>query len=104
VAPTCASGPCVRIPAHPPAPTRPHSFAAGGDPDAEAAARALCEEAEIATILSDSSEQEAPVYLSSTPKSFESWKTGGSYSSALVSNTKAASEDGAAGGQHQSVR
>lgn len=45
------------------------------DEEAEAAALSACSEAEISTILSDSSEAKAPVYMSSTPMSFQMWGT-----------------------------
>jgi hypothetical protein len=46
---------------------------AGGDAEAEAAARAVCADAEIATIASDAAPAEPPVYLAATPQSFQRW-------------------------------
>eukprot|EP00877_Chromochloris_zofingiensis_P007150 jgi/Chrzof1/2689/Cz11g25090.t1 len=45
----------------------------GGDEEAEKAARQVCKEAEISVILSDSQEAKEPLYLDSTPKSFQMW-------------------------------
>jgi hypothetical protein len=42
----------------------------GGDQEAEAAALAVCKEAEITTIVLDSKPAAAPVFLEGTPKSF----------------------------------
>jgi len=45
----------------------------GGDPEAEAAAREVCADAEITTILSDTAEASPLVHLDSTPQSFRRW-------------------------------
>ncbi|KIZ07524.1 hypothetical protein MNEG_0437 [Monoraphidium neglectum] len=45
----------------------------GGDEEAEAAAREVCAEAEITTIVADAAPAAPPVYLSATPRSFEKW-------------------------------
>lgn len=49
------------------------SSAAGGDAEDEAAAREVCAEAEILRIAADSGEAPPPVYLTSTPKSFQAY-------------------------------
>ncbi len=60
---------------HTPCPSYPAAalVLTGGDAEAEAAALKLCKEAEISCILTDSQEQPAVEYLSSTPKTFMRW-------------------------------
>jgi hypothetical protein len=47
----------------------------GGDAEAEAAALKLCKEAEISCVLTDSQQQSAIDFLSSTPTTFMRWAT-----------------------------
>lgn len=49
--------------------------AAGGDAEDEAAAREVCADAEILHIAADSAEAPPPVYLTSTPKSFQAYSS-----------------------------
>jgi hypothetical protein len=47
---------------------QPRYVAVGGDEEAEAAAREVCAEAEITTIVADAAPAAPPVYLSATPR------------------------------------
>lgn len=80
-------------PPHPPHP----KTAAGGDAEAEAAARAVCAEAEIAAVVADGEHAAPPVFLDATPQSFQKWAKRHPRAAAPAPEAS----DGAAGAQRE---